>query len=322
VLFLQQPLGTPEVVAPGTLGAELLLTYSNSILVAEDAGLVLDVDQETAELTALLRYGIGPDLEVQLDVPAYLDWGGILDRPIERFEKLVHARNNWRLDPPRPRNTAHFWLITRGDRRGYDRQRQESLGDVRAGLQWLLAAQEGAAPAVALRGMVKAPTGRPTFGSGSWDLGASLLLGWSWRPAALRVQLDAARPGGGLDTPGVPARPYGSLQAALAIPVGDRVTLHAQASGHRSPLHGTGLSPIDKPTYYLLGGVTVAVSPGIEAELGLVENVWSPHWGADFTVLLGLRTRGSRGRGRRPRDRPARRSPARGAARRPPARAG
>jgi len=224
-------------------------------------------------------------------VPSFLDWGGVLDRPIERFEKMMHARNTWRLDPPRPRDTARFTLVTR-DGRGLDRQRASGLGDVWAGLQTRLLRQAGGAPALALRAAVKAPTGRATLGSGSWDVGASLMLGWSWPALALRLQLDAALPGGGLDAPGVRARPYGSLQAALAIPVGGRVTLHAQGSGHRSPLHGTGFSPIDRPTYYLLGGVSLVLGRLLEAEVGVVENVWSPHWGADFTVLLGLRTRG------------------------------
>jgi len=290
-LFLQQPLGTPEVAEPGTLRAELLLTYSNALLLEDNARVILDVDQETAEFMALLGYGLCPDLELQLAVPASVDWGGVLDRPIEGFERMVHARNTWRLYPPRPRDRAHFTLVAR-DGRGYDRQSQASLGDVWAGLQLRLTSGAGAVPAVALRAAAKAPTGRATFGSGAWDLGASLILGWRWHLLALRVQLDAAVPGGGLGAAQVEARPYGSLQAGLAFALGDRVTLHAQASAHRSPLHGTGASPIDKPTYYLLGGLSVALTRLLEAELGMAENLWTPHWGADFTVLLGLRTRG------------------------------
>ena len=52
-----------------------------------------------------------------------------------------------------------------------------------------------------------------------------------------------------------------------------------------------GLAPLDQPTHYLLAGASVALSGSLELEAAAAENVFSPAWGADFTLLLGLRGR-------------------------------
>jgi len=289
-LFLQVPLEAPGVAPAGELRADLRVIYANQLLLGETGALLLDVDLESAQAVGTARYGLGGGTEVRLCVPVGLDWGGVLDRPIEWVERNLGAANPWRLRPGRTRDTARFHLGPPGDGR-LDRRGGSGLGDLWAGAKVSLLGQDGARPALALRAALKVPTGRPTFGSGTTDLGGGALAAWAFAPLAVHLALDVAAPLGGARPGGLAPRPYAAGQLGLALGAGQRLAFHLQLSGHQSPLRGTGISQIDEPTFYLLAGMTAAVARVLEVELGVAENVWSPHWGADLTVLLGLRAR-------------------------------
>jgi hypothetical protein len=289
-LFLQVPLEAPAVLPAGRWGGDLRLLYASQLLLGDTAALHLDVDLESAQLMGRVRVGLPGGVEARLTVPVLLDWGGFLDRPIEWVERNLRATNPWRFFPGRVNDTARFRLGPSGGG-GLDRRGGLALGDLQAGAKVALVAQDGARPALALRAAVKAPTGSPTFGSGTTDLGAGLLAAWALPPLAVHLALDGAAPLGAARVGGVSARPFWSAQAGLAAAAGERFALHLQLSGHQSPLRGSGISQIDKPTFYLLLGMTAALPRGLALEVGVVENVWSPHWGADITLLLGLRSR-------------------------------
>ncbi|HEY6104866.1 MAG TPA: DUF3187 family protein, partial [Anaeromyxobacteraceae bacterium] len=289
-MFLQLAFEGPAVVEPGTLRAEAQLSYANSILVAASPTLALDVDLESAGLTGLFRYGLWRGVEAQLGLPVMADYGGFLDGPIEAFERALGATSMpGRLD--RPRGLARFRL-TRPDGSGVWRDGAGTgLGDIWAGLKAHLLDGAGALPALSLRAVVKVPTGRPPFGSGEVDLGASLSARWTLGRVGLSLQLDAAAPTAGLREVGLATRPYGAGQLGAAVAVSGAVSLHAQWATHLSPFATAGLAPLDEPTHYLLAGASVALSGSLELEAAGAENVFSPAWGADFTLLLGLRAR-------------------------------
>lgn len=288
-LFLQLPFEAPATVAAGKLRGEARLIYSNSLLVARNDALALDVHVETAQLTALLGYGLREGVELQLAVPALLDTGGFLDRSIEVVEGAFGAANPQRAG--RPRGVAVFRLL-RPDGTGIDREGPGGgLGDLWAGAKVALAEERGAWPALSLRGAVKVPTGRLPFGSGTVDLGGGLLSGWSGERVAVRVEIDVATPTADLRAARIHTRPYGAAQLGLAWKATERVALYTQASGHLSPLRGTGLGQIDSPTFYVLAGLGVSLPAGLELTAGVVENVWSPYRGADVSFLVGLRPR-------------------------------
>ncbi len=289
-MFLQLPFEGPTVVEARAFRAELQLWYANSILVASTPSLALDVDLESADLLALLRYGLGGGVEVQLAVPAMLDTGGFLDGPIEAVERAFGATSMpGRLG--RPRGLARFRLV-RPDGSGVWRDGPAAgPGDIWAGLKVHLLDGTGGWPEMAVRAAVKAPTGRVPDGSGELDLGAGLQAGWTWRRLGLRLQLDAIAPTAGLRAARVSTRVYGAGQADLAVALSDEVTLHAQWASHRSPFAATGLAPLDATTHYAIAGASVALSRSLELEAAAAENLFSPAWGADFTVLLALRAR-------------------------------
>lgn len=288
-MFLQLPFEGPAVLEAGTLRAEIQVLYANSILVASAPALALDVDLESTEALALLRYGIAHGVEAQLALPATVDTGGFLDGPIEAVERAFGATAMpGRLG--RPHGLARFRLV-RPDGTGVWRDGSAAgLGDVWAGVKARLVDEAGW-PALSLRGAVKAPTGRPPYGSGELDVGASLLVGWTLGGLGLRLQLDAIAPTAGFRAARIPTHPYGAGQLGVALAVSTAVSLHVQWSTHLTPFTRTGLPPLDAATHYAIAGASVALSRSLLLEAGAAENVFSPDSGADFTLLLALRAR-------------------------------
>jgi hypothetical protein len=286
-MFLQLPFQGPGMVEPGALRAEVQLSYANSILVAASPSLALDVDLESANLLGLFRHGLWRGVEAQLGVPAVVDYGGFLDGPIETFESALGATAMpGRLD--RPHGLARFRL-TRPDGSGvWHDGAGAGLGDVWAGLKARLADGASVLPALSVRAVVKAPTGRPPYGSGETDLGASLSAGWTLPRLRLSLQLDAIAPTAGLAQAKLATRVYGAAQLGAALAVGG-VWLHAQWATHLSPFARTGLAPLEATSHYLVAGAAVALSRSLALEVAAAENVFSPASGADFTLLLGLR---------------------------------
>src|SRR6266702_3914742 len=250
-LFLQLPFEAPEVLRERTLEIGVRLLYSNSLLSDRNDQLTLDVHVETAQPTVWIRYGLVPGIEAQVAIPFIVDYGGVLDRPIEVVEGWFAFSNPQR--KARPRNVAHFQL-TRPDGSGILRDGPGSgLGDAWAALKVMVVGGAGSRGSLALRGALKLPTGKLPYGSEELDVGGSLLAGWTWTSTAVRLQLDAS-------------------------------------------------------TAYVLGGVTVALASCVSADVGLVENIFSPYRGADITFLLAVKEAldvADRGRRRRKAPEPA-----------------
>jgi hypothetical protein len=283
-LFLQLPFERPEVVPERTFEAELRLLYSNSILKASDAAYSLFVHVETAQPTLILRYGLSQQVEAELGLPFFLDYGGFLDGPIDVVEGLFDAANPQRKGLAR--NVATFRL-TRADGTGLVRDGPEAgLGDVFAGVKVELP-EAIASSHLALRFAAKFPTGRLPFGSEEFDAGLGLLAAWNWRSTALRFEADALLPSKALPVVHIGTVPYGAVDLGLTERLSERVALQIQASGHTSPLRGTGLDQLDDGQIYVLVGTTVAVAHAVRLQAGVIENVLNPYRGADITFLLG-----------------------------------
>lgn len=284
-LFLQPPFEAPEVLEPGRLDLGIRLTYSNSLLSAQNEQLKLDVKVETAQPTLWLRYGVLPRVEVQLAIPVVDDHGGFLDAPINGVEAMFGAWNDQRRAAARD---AAYYRLTRPDGRGVVQRGGAGLGDMWGALKVQLLGEDGGGGSLAVRGELKLPTGRLPYGSQEVDVGGSLLAGWSWASRAVRLQVDALFPTARVRELDLHTRPYGAVQLGITQRMGQRVALHAQASAHLSPITGTGLDQLDAFTAYVLGGATFALGRAAWLEAAVVENVFSPDRGADITFLVGL----------------------------------
>jgi hypothetical protein len=286
-LFLQAPLEAPEPLPPGAVGLELRLLYANALVVAEGERTRVDVDLESALGTLVVRGGLAGGLELTAALPVAADGGGVFDGAIEGIERAFRSENFQRAG--RPRGLTRFEL---GPAAGGGLSRTgpaTGLGDAWAGLKWLAWREDGARPALALRAALKAPTGRATFGSGTWDAGGGAVAGWSWPSAALRLSLDAAVPGGRLAGAGLATRPYGAAQAGLAFRLARWLTGHAQLSAHLSPLRRTGVPQLDKPIYDAAVGASAALGRRVELLVAGIENFASPRRGADAAFVVSVR---------------------------------
>lgn len=286
-LFLQQPLDRPEPLAPGATGVDVRVLYANTLVVADGARARVDVDLESALATVAVRAGVAGDVELALALPVFSDAGGVFDGFIEGVERAFDSQNYQR--DGRARGLARYRLGPAGGG-GLSRDGgATALGDAWAAAKWLAMPGGGLAPAVALRGAVKAPTGGPTFGSGTWDLGAGLLVAWRWPGGALRLAVDGALPTGRLARADLETRPYGTAQAGLVMGLTGWLAAHLQLSAHLSPLDRTGVPQLDKPIYDAAFGLSAALSPRAEVVLAGVENFASPRRGADAALILALR---------------------------------
>jgi hypothetical protein len=286
-LFLQLPFEAVEPLRAGSLQAEVRILYSNSIMAGRRAGLTLLTDVETAQPTLQLAAGLGGGLEVRVALPFVADWGGRLDRPIEAVDRAFGAVNPDRLGRPRDRAA---WTLLRDDGTGFSRGGAGAgLGDAWAGLKGRLVEGAGAAPSLSARLALSLPTGRLPWGAGALVPAAGLLAGWRLWAGALRLSADVAVPTARLRAVGLPTHPYGAASVGLAVPVSASLALQAQASAHASPLHATGLGPLDHQTAYVLLGLTSRLAGGAVLDAGVAENVFSPYRGADLTFLVALR---------------------------------
>jgi len=282
-LFLQQPFEAPQPesgLSVQALSANLFMKGGRP------GGFEYTVDEEIASLSFTGQVVLADRVGLSLSVPVIIQYGGWLDPIVDGVEKLVHARHARRGDKPF-QTVARF--STAGGRVLEQIGPAASLGDVSLGARWLLVAQDGLRPALALRGALKAPTGGHLAGSGTWDVGAGVLAGWEAGFFAAHVAFDVAVPCGRLDVLELQTRPYGSVQVGFAFRTSDAIALHLQLSGHTSPLRIEDAPGLSGSTLYVLAGAEWQVAPGAALALSAVENYLSPGRGADFSVLLGLR---------------------------------
>jgi Protein of unknown function (DUF3187) len=288
-MFLQLPFETPTAIGKGEVEGEINLLYANSNLIGSARSVAIDVDMESAELQALFRYGFASGFEAQLALPLIVNYGGFLDGPIEWTERFFGARSM----PHRrdhPRNRSVFRMVSDGA--GIEKPGAGAgLGDLWTGFKVSVTDQTGIVPMVAFRAAIKVPTGRLPYGSGTVDLGGSLLLGWSWRLVSLWIELDVAYPTADLKAAHFFTQAYGAAQLGLAISLARSLALNLQWSSHLSPFEHTGVPQLDAPVHYLLLGFSIELSRRFLLEAGAVENIFSPASGVDFAMFLGLRIR-------------------------------
>jgi hypothetical protein len=285
-LFLQLPFEPPEPLPPGRLRPEVRVIYSNSLLLGATPALRLVADVETVQPTLSLAAGLGAGLEARVALPLVVDWGGLLDRPTEAVDGFFHSPLGERHS--RPDDSAQ-WTLVRADGRGVSRTGAGAgLGDASIGLKGRLLDGGGWIPALSARAALSLPTGRPPWGAGALTPAAGLLAGWRVGSAALRLAADLAVPTARLRSMELSTRPYGTLNLGVTAPASSRLALQLQASAHSAPLRATGIDRLDRPTAYVLFGVSARLPRETVLDVGVAENVFSPYRGADISLLLAL----------------------------------
>jgi hypothetical protein len=250
------------------------------------------LDAETYRVELAVSRGLGPGRELRVELPLRSRSGGFLDGPIERWHAIFglpqatrreHPRNRVRFEIADSASGGTRTLLVRSDS-------DVGPGDATVRLLQRLTAPSRAL-STAVRAAVKLPTGSSDemFGSGAVDAALGLaatarVVPSLWAHADLDVALlgDSPLAGDGLDQ--ARTLSYGLL--ALEWRPGSATRIVAQLQSESTPLR-TGVREVDRRSLLLAWGLRHALSPGLEAELALAEDL-RVQTAPDFTIQTGL----------------------------------
>lgn len=275
----------------GTLRTSLefaLANHADSVTTADES---LVMDGESYFLDAVLRYGINDRWEVGVDLPYVAHGNGKFDNLIEDWHDLFGLSNS-------QRDGASNELLFDYQRDGTSEYRLDDagggIGDVRLSGTYRLRAGTDGGPALALRGMVKLPTGSETGlrGSGATDFALSLEAtsrrSLAGRPLALFAQGGALRLGDGqvLADQQKTNVPFGAL--GLRWQWTGNIDLRAQVAIQGS-YYRSGLDALGGTTSNLtLGGGVALRSLGLKLDIAIIEDLISDAT-PDFGMYLSVR---------------------------------
>ncbi len=286
VPFLQLPFESPRILEPGQLAVSLRTFYASNIADGQSASLAVDYATETAEATAVIRWGLDPRLELHLEVPGVVDQAGFLNGTIKAVESVFGGVNPLRYGAPplaarfrlaRPNGPAVSW---RGTHVG--------VGDVWGGAKIFVRDQQAIAPSLAVRVALKLPLARFPWGSGAPEIGGGVLAGWKMGRTSLFVAADLSVPTHSVSVLHLATMPHPAFQLGVSRALSSRFALDLQMSVHGSALADVGLKEVSGWTSYLLAGVRARAMRSWFVDFALVENLFDNQAGADFTGVLVL----------------------------------
>jgi hypothetical protein len=287
LIFLGMPFERAQTLRPGTFAIHLDSAESNEIA-TEQGNTQAVLKFETNRTVLGGTVGLLPGLEVGLDVPMISRFGGFLDPFIDSVEDFFGTTNSER--SLFPNNSFGGFNVQRGDTVLFNgKDQQFELGDIWASAKYEVWHPQGW-PLLALRGAIKAPTGREggVFGSGKPDFGLGAaaehqLLSW----LMLYANLDLVYPVGPITPAKLTLNPIVTEQVAAEVYVGWNVSLLVQQQTYTSPMHGTGTQILDGTAVDLSAGLNWMMKP-ILFQLGFVDNISGVATDADFTLLARL----------------------------------
>lgn len=181
IFFLNATPDMPQIQEKGKSDFDIRYTMANinvrqfSYPPARDVDRV-ELDMEIHKLDLVYTYGLNERLDIRLDAPYLIFWGGFLDSCVEFFEDILNvvapsSRGDW------GRNDYKYFVR-------YNRQTlidtedpENGFGDFISSLKYKLMDEQGLLPAISLRGSIKFPTGSESkfLGSGKFDYGFGVL---------------------------------------------------------------------------------------------------------------------------------------------------
>ncbi len=254
-----------------------------------DESLVLD--GESYFLDGVLRYGLSDRWEIGVDLPYVAHSNGKFDNLIEGWHDLVGLSNSQRDGPSNALEFAyqrHGTTVNRLDDAG------GGIGDIRLTGAYRLLAGTGGTPALAVRGMVKLPTGNENRmrGSGATDIALSLEAtgrrSLAGRPLDVFAQGGALHLGEGhiLADQQKTHVPFGA--AGVRWQWTGNIDLRAQVAIQGSYYH-SGLDALGGTTSNLtLGGGVALRSLGLKLDIAIIEDLVSDAT-PDFGMYLSVR---------------------------------
>lgn len=287
LIFLNMPFERASVLQAGEFTLSIESAEINEIATNQDnIEAVLKFETNRTVLGGSLSPI--PRLELSLAVPFISRFGGFLDPFINTVEEVFQTSN-----PERHLfrdNSFGGFHVRRGDIVLFDGKKQQfELGDVWGSAKYDVWHSPGL-PVVAVRGAVKAPTGRAhgVFGSGKPDVGLGVAIEHqflSWLVAY--GNLNVIYPGGPI-TPGrLTLNPMLTEAVAAEARLWRRISFLLQQEAYTSPFHGTGARLLDGTVVELSAGLNVACNPFL-FQAAAVNNISPVVSAADFSILLRM----------------------------------
>ena len=287
------PVEDGEIAARGTVLARLVLDVANSFQGGAGPRQSAGMDGETLRTTLALRYGFTPRFEGGVDIPLVHHSGGFLDGFIESFHRWIGKPKNDGAGDPRNRLIYNYRRdgVTTVDLRSDT----TAFGDMAISAAWRLSSPKDAGRSVALRAMLKIPTGKESALAGSGGTEGSLQLAlrdpktFASRNVTLFGAAGALYIGNDtfLGELRQPLVGFGTVGAGWAP--ASWVAIKFQAGGHTALSREREFKPLSW-TINVMGGFTFALPGGVDMDLGIFETVLN-ETAPDVGFQLGFRKR-------------------------------
>lgn len=289
---LLQTLGAPamqggELIPVGALEYRWVLNMANHADGGLDNGEEAVFDGESYFLALVLRYGVGPRLELGMELPLVAHTSGAFDNLIKDWHDLLGFSN---VDRQGPDNNLRLFYQRNGVTEYDIDESGVGLGDIRVAAAYRLAGSDRRA--LALRAQVELPTGDADrlHGNGAIDL--SLVLDATDRHtfAASRVSLfglvGVVAPGAGDLLQDQRQDWVPLIGAGLAWQWTERIDLHAQLD-YDGAYFDSHLDELESSTRLTFGGSYRFGQRGPRLSIALTENLFSdstPDFGLYFSL--------------------------------------
>ena len=292
---------------PASAGARTMPEGSTELTISADMASHLRADGSGAELVLLdgetyrqalsLRHGLGGGWEFLLDIPAVSHSGGVFDGFIENWHDAFGLPQGDRDRSPRGR-LAMLYADGGGIRVDVDRS-VHSLGDVSLGVGYALPSPPFPNDGMALRALLKLPSGDDGALAGSgghsasaWAETSGALPGSSvsrrWLYAATLGVLAAEAPER-LSAIGGQFIAFGRFGVTWRA-LGD-LYLTVQVDAHSSPYGASSLSPLSDAAIILGLGGTWVLGERMALDIAVTEDDGAGHAAPDIGLHVAMRWR-------------------------------
>jgi hypothetical protein len=289
LLFLKPRPVPADVPTRGDLEATLAAEYSNTFFDHRNDRWDVLMDMEMLVTEVSLVYGLTSRSALRLNLPFVSTGGGFLDGFLGNYHDAIGVGNYGR--EQRPENDYAYRVTKDGLPWIQGEQETLQLTDITVSAQYQLMKARGSLKmSGSLMMSLKLPTGNPDrgLGSGAFDFGVYMPMGWSAAPWSLYLMPGAAI----INDPHtrgarISARNSYALFGGVGYDYSARTTWLVQLNYYTSPIEKTGLEDLDRGALELDVGFHRLLAENLLMEFAFAEDLTRAL--PDFNLRLGLR---------------------------------
>jgi len=286
-------IGRAEVLAPNHRRVELNEIIANNFTGMPLGNEMLMFDGESYRTTLMFAHGVTHDAELGIELPYVAIRGGYLDGFVDSFHELFGFSDGGRNEVPH--NRLQYFYSRNGTTLLDLTEPASGVGDIRLTGAWQWQpAQPANHHAVALRGLLKLPTGDPDTLLGSGGTDVAIWASVACNPAVCTDGLQWYGGLGGLYVgngdvlPDMQRHLVGFASGGLGWSVLADLILKAQLDAHTPFYRDSEFGQLAGSAAQLLLGFTWKFGAGRALDFAISEDI-IPNNSPDVTILVGLR---------------------------------